>query len=77
MLKFNNGSDMVSQVDNKRKKRKKTSKLKIVAYVFIGIIFLYLAAALFEALGSNLSTTVALGGSVTEEVRVDGYVFRA
>ncbi len=76
MLKFNNGSDMVSQDDNKRKKRKKTSKLKIVAFIFIGIIFLYLGAALFEALSSNLSTTVALGGSVTEEVRVDGYVFR-
>lgn len=75
MLEFKRSSDMVSRSE-KRRKRKKAGVLKIILIVFAAVIFLYLAAGLYSALSSNLATTVALGGSVTEDVRASGYVFR-
>lgn len=75
MLKINDSSDKVSQIKNGKKKGRK-SIIKIVTLTFTVVIVLYLLIAIVLGMYSNLSTTVALKGSVREEVRTYGYVLR-
>lgn len=76
MLNINGDLDKVSQRREKREKRRRKRAIKITMLVIAGIVFLYFAAAVFVALWSNISTALAVGGSLQESVRVNGYVFK-
>lgn len=60
----------------KREKQRKKKPIKMATLIIILVFCVYLAAACFVGLRSNLSTTVAMKGSVQEDTRVSGYVFR-
>lgn len=60
----------------KREKQRKKKPIKMATLIIVLVFCVYLAAACFVGLRSNLSTTVAMKGSVQEDTRVSGYVFR-
>lgn len=64
------------RVSGRRSRTKKPSVMKIVIFVIIGIILVYIIAAIISGLAGGLKTTTALNGSVTEEFRCDGYIFK-
>lgn len=65
-----------NRVSQRREKQRKKSRIRLASAVLIGIVGLYLLAAVFSAFGGNLSTTVATRGEVEESVNCKGYVFR-
>lgn len=73
MPRTNNSLEPVSQ---RRSRDKKKSKIKTASIILVGVVLLYLFAAIFVSVSSNLSTTVAQNGIVRENVRTTGYVFR-
>ena len=56
----------------KREKQRKKKPIKMATLIIVLVFCVYLAAACFVGLRSNLSTTVAMKGSVQEDTRVSG-----
>lgn len=69
-------NDKTKRVSQRRKNKKKMNAVKMASIILVGVVLLYLSAAVFVSFNSNLSTTVAKSGSVRETVRTVGYVFR-
>ncbi len=69
-------NDKTKRVSQRRKNKKKMNAVKTASIILVGVVLLYLSAAVFVSFNSNLSTTVAKSGSVRETVRTVGYVFR-
>lgn len=72
MTKATNNVDRIARKSAKRKKQKKNWLIKGIG----AVIFLYLLLSVIFSFHSGVSTTIALKGSIEEEVRTDGYVFR-
>ncbi len=73
MPKYSNDLEPISQ---RRGKNKRKSKIKTASIILVGVVLLYLSAAIFVSVSSNLSTTIAQNGIVRESIRTTGYVFR-
>lgn len=75
-----NSTDKLNSVSQKRElkriKKKKYGKLKLSAALVIFAAVVYLIVAIAASMSSNLSTTVAFKGTVREDIRTTGYVFR-
>lgn len=69
-------TDNVDRSTQRRAKRKKKQKRSWIVKGIATAFFLYLLLSVVFSFRSGLSTTIALKGSVEEEVLVDGYVFR-
>lgn len=77
MKKSVDREEMVSQRRELRKKTpKKFGKLRFAAVLVLVFAAIYLLIAIFASMSSNLSTTVAFKGTVREDIRTTGYVFR-
>lgn len=59
-----------------KEKQAKKKPIKTAIIVLVAVFALYIAAACFVGMRSNLSTTIALKGSLQEETRTNGYIFR-
>ncbi len=59
-----------------RKRRSNFKKIRLVIFVPIAIVVVYFLAAIIVGIASNVSTTVALNGKISESFRASGYVFR-
>ena len=71
------GSAVGTEVASRSHNRKKTFKIRHIIYIVIAVIvFLYLLGAVFVSIRNNLSTAVAVNGSISESFRTSGYVLR-
>ncbi len=71
-----NSADFENRMTKRRTKRKKKQKRNWIIKILAGVVLLYLLFLVLFSFRSNLSTTIALNGSIQEELLVDGYVFR-
>ncbi len=71
-----NSANYVNRITDRRAKRKKKQKRGLIVKTVSMVIVLYLVLFVFFSFRSGVSTTIALNGTVKEEIVADGYVFR-
>lgn len=74
-MKNSENNSVVVSARQKRPKQKK-NKMRTAALIIGGVVLIYIVCAIFVSLSRNLSTTVALKGTVSEGFRANGYIFR-
>ena len=69
-------TDNVGRITRRRAKRKKKQKKNWIIKGIGIVVFLYLLLSIIFSFYSRMTTTIALKGSIEEEVLAKGYVFR-
>ncbi len=65
-----------SEADSRNRKNQKPNKMRMIISIIAVLLVIYLVVAIIVTVNEGVSTTIALNGAVSDDIRTSGYIFR-